>query len=468
MASQHIDIDPVITICAECSEEQKEFGRLFHKYELIRLQLDKCIQSLHDRMKDGSKNLQLVQEYQKRMCATDPTKLFEAYVAECLRKEVLQNCALKIDRNISNVTAHPTVAGEAEGEEHLYSTPPELAPQPHTTQLSEGETKNSGFPSTSSPSRLEISTTYTMSQNNCYSNISNVSEQRGSVQVEEEICVKVEASALSLSENHFLAEAETDSTAILSDLSMPSPPASLIPFHSNFEQGRSESINVNISKSSSAQYACSTCGKSFASSNGLRGHTAVHTRSKILSAKRTGIVSRRLKKCDICGKMSSDLQRHMKTHLQAKSVSCNYCEKRFMSHHNYRLHFVAVHTMEAFSARLPPRTTEKEFENVVKSIFNRAKPVMGPDGQLGPNVECPYCSRTSEKKQALRTHLLLSHFDRVLMHFQTVPYTSMSSSTQEYSVSIEALDGDEGEQIIDSRRIAYGAKPEQVEQDPLG
>ncbi|ODN04508.1 putative zinc finger protein [Orchesella cincta] len=448
MSSQEVDIDAVITTCAECLEEQKKFCRLFQQFEQIQLQLDKCVQTLYERMTDGSRNSDQVREYQTRMRTSDPTKLFEAYVAESLRKQVLQNCSLKIDS--SNVQmGQPSNKDDSGNFGNIcpHSNPSELQPRIHRIQYSEAPVSTS--------SRLEIVSTNTVAQRE--SRFPSISEQNGNdntqeMQNDERVYVKVEAPTFPDREDPL--SSETEPTPILPGLSSLSSPTSQ--FLPNFEQGRNESISINISKSSTANYTCAECGKSFSSSNGLRGHRAVHTRNKVLFGKRTGIANRRLKKCDVCGKTSIDLQRHMKTHLQPKSVLCSYCDKRLMSQHNYRLHFVAVHTMEAFSEHLPPGTTSTELENVIKAVYNSAKPVLSPDGKLGPNVECPYCSRTSDKNSALRTHLLFSHFDKVLMYFQNFP-NQMNISAQEYGV----VEG--GEATIDSQMISHD-----FETDPLG
>ncbi|ODN04509.1 Chorion transcription factor Cf2 [Orchesella cincta] len=492
-----VDIDAVITTCVDCSNVQKKFGQLFQEFERIRLQLDKCVQSLHHRMTVGSMNQQQIREYEKRMSTRNPAKLFDAYVAERLRKEVLQNCELKIDASVPKVVVAQTDNGKT-GHSSITSRLLQQLQRPRPKSLHHPKAASSTFSKASpafEPAIIVSTQTAVMKDSNVLLNdttstwnhteksLETEPEVETQILVEaENVIVKVEPSLMTAS----VDPSNMDNNPSVITSSQPTPKSA----QSNLVSYVESSEIIDMNKSSSSSHTCAECGKSFSTAPGLWGHMQVHT----VNSNKTGTDlvrsdqgKKKIRKCETCGKMVLNLSRHMKSHLTEKEITCNHCGRGFTTYHNYRLHFVTMHTMEALSKYLPAGTTEENVQDVVSAILDTAKPVFSTDGRPGNALECPYCSRKADKRYNLKPHVLHSHFDKVLMHFQRLHEVqsrrmSVSADGHDFTVTVGMMDDDGESAIIDPQSLltnssaSYALEMDQDDQeeqpqalfDPLG
>lgn len=84
--------DVVIPLCGDCFFLSKSFSKLYENMEEIRLQLDACLQTVHEVMQYGNKQQDRVEEYEKRRRSKNMLEMMTANVAEQLRKETLRKC----------------------------------------------------------------------------------------------------------------------------------------------------------------------------------------------------------------------------------------------------------------------------------------------------------------------------------------------------------------------------------------
>ncbi|CAL8139680.1 unnamed protein product [Orchesella dallaii] len=494
-----VDIDTVITACTECSKVQTKFSQLFQEFERIRLELDNCVQSLYCGMTTGSKNQQQVREYQKRMSTRNPTRLFDAYVAERLRTEILRNCELKIDVSVPKVLVVPTDMAEddlySRGFNPLVASRVQNSPR-HRIQSKLHVPSSTARPAIVSTQHTSVSKGTNENEDESTSTCNNLSPQtevEGQWSAAENVIVKVEASMPVSGEDPLSIGIGSDSNILGHILRQPMPKSAKSNLVNYVEN--SEIMHMDKSSSVSHSHSCRVCGKCFPTANGLWGHWQVHTRGSKEISNHSGVglfktdkQRKKLKKCETCGKVVSNIQRHMKSHLHEREGPnvCSYCQREFSSYQHYRLHLVSVHTMEAFQKYLPPGSTEVSVQEVIKSILDTAKQIFktDADGRSGIfTMVCPYCSKTAEKQNNLRTHVLHTHFDKVLMHFKRLKedcqshQLNFSADGHEFTATVDPMVDNESviinPQSLLLSNVSYESEMDQDEQsqtlfDPLG
>ncbi|MCL4139373.1 UNVERIFIED_CONTAM: hypothetical protein GTU68_065928, partial [Idotea baltica] len=83
-------------------------------------------------------------------------------------------------------------------------------------------------------------------------------------------------------------------------------------------------------------HVCQDCGKTFATSSGLKQHTHIHSSVKPFQ-------------CEFCGKIfprSANLTRHLRTHTGEQPYKCKYCERSFSISSNLQRHVRNIHNKE--------------------------------------------------------------------------------------------------------------------------
>jgi len=138
--------------------------------------------------------------------------------------------------------------------------------------------------------------------------------------------------------------------------------------------------HVRSMHSEEKPFTCEHCDKSFARSESLSKHRALHH-----GVNHKGeIISRKLYSCDHCGKLltsSTKLVNHIKViHEGIKNFKCKFCDKSFGSKNNLDLHEGAVHTGKlpyqcyfcnrSFSRKNLLNEHQKSHQRVRKSIEN--------------------------------------------------------------------------------------------------
>lgn len=95
------EIDMGVKLCGVCQDICEEFSDIYMKFEMIRLQLDECVQALYQMMQGGDKDKGRKGEWEKKIFggggtggaqSWNPLQLFHASIADNLRKETLKKC----------------------------------------------------------------------------------------------------------------------------------------------------------------------------------------------------------------------------------------------------------------------------------------------------------------------------------------------------------------------------------------
>lgn len=86
------DTNVIVSLCPECNNILTTFAKLHQDMELIRLQLDSCLQALHASMQCGGSSQIRLDEYQRRMRSRNLFEMFNANVANSLRNETKKKC----------------------------------------------------------------------------------------------------------------------------------------------------------------------------------------------------------------------------------------------------------------------------------------------------------------------------------------------------------------------------------------
>lgn len=86
------DAQVMVAMCPECADATNEFAKLYQDMELIRIQLDNCVRTLHIAMRNGEIDNNRVQEYRRRMRSRNVMEMFNADVADRLRHETMEKC----------------------------------------------------------------------------------------------------------------------------------------------------------------------------------------------------------------------------------------------------------------------------------------------------------------------------------------------------------------------------------------
>ncbi|CAL8139676.1 unnamed protein product [Orchesella dallaii] len=95
--------EAMITQCDKCFGVTAKFYDLFQQFEIIRIQLEKCVQTLCDSITTGERNHDRVLEYKRQMRTMQGMDLINACLADNLKREILQKCSMKVDTFIPKV-----------------------------------------------------------------------------------------------------------------------------------------------------------------------------------------------------------------------------------------------------------------------------------------------------------------------------------------------------------------------------
>ncbi|OXA47634.1 Zinc finger protein 26 [Folsomia candida] len=179
-----------------------------------------------------------------------------------------------------------------------------------------------------------------------------------------------------------------------------------------FEAKRDLELHINTHTTEKA-YICPNCGRGFAHRTSLKNHEATHL------AKST----RRIFKCDLCPHKSlsrPDLLSHVQiVHENRRNYLCTFCDKRFSTSGNMKLHVEARHT--------PNKEKIYSFEKNKVHLLRRPGSVVlklrsSMASRQASDWKCPICSKTFKAKRNLRYHILTHNPEaKVKCQVQTPP-----------------------------------------------
>lgn len=102
------DTNVIVSLCVDCNNAVTAFAKLYQDMELIRLQLDSCLQALHVSMQNGGSSQVRIDEFHRRMRSRNLFEMFNANVANSLRNETKKKCRSNYYTSVKSIHyTHP-------------------------------------------------------------------------------------------------------------------------------------------------------------------------------------------------------------------------------------------------------------------------------------------------------------------------------------------------------------------------
>ncbi|CAL8139686.1 unnamed protein product [Orchesella dallaii] len=419
----------VVAMCRGCCEVIMNFYELYEEFERIRLQLDKCVESLYESMLNGENRQERVREYQRRLRTLTGADLFTASFGDALKKEILQKCASKVQAEVPRISVAKLpcddVRSSVKSVSQFISSSPIVTfkktffGNANLPTSKRSKTKfTTQFRTTATVSAAptavdQIPTNPNILSNDCLTITEDLSKRMGvNDDIDEEYDdppVKVEIEMETPESNPYDRVQEYDVFAKTtkkreyvyfngssnSDLNVSSSSSSAI---HNFNTGGNTNYNSACRMSSAAisKLNPTTPGRKRVTSNQLYLKGSMKKRR-----------IRKFVPCDVCGKsLRKDyISRHKLIHSGETPYECQYCDSKFRDASLQLLHVKSTHTMIFYARTLPQGTTLAEVDQAIENILLDSE----------TSQECPYCPKKliEGKKAGSRTHILHMHFDKV-------------------------------------------------------